>query len=174
MPLTPNFSSAQPIGEPNIITLTDTSTGSDVAVTQRRVYLRDAAGNDVLPTGTTGYVQWDLADTSIDIDCLTKDYALTITVQWLDVSNVVLYDKQDVIGFTSYNEDFMYSLIQMLAANPNRVKDNGFLSNLSDLRTYVDSGNQALERYGDIYICQQCYDKATDIRTNSTTLFNLV
>jgi hypothetical protein len=175
VPLTPNFSAAQPLGTPAIIQVTDTSTGSDGAVTQRRVYLRDSAGNNVLPEGTsTDYVQWAYADTSIDIDCLTKDYALKLTVQWLNVSNVVLYDKEQILGFTSFNEDFAYSLTQMLTANPLRVNDSGFLQNFSNLRNYIDSGNQALERQSDMFSAQRCYDAGTKIRTKSGYLFNIV
>ena len=175
MALTANFTGSQLLGEPSTVVLTDTSTGSDGDITQRRVYLRDAYGNNILPEGTsTDYVEWDYADTSIDIECLDKDYALTITVQWLDVDNVVLYDKVDVLGFTSFNEDFAYSLTQMLSANPYRVNDNGFFNNFSTLRNYIDSGDQALERQSDIFSAQRCYDAATSIRLNSGSLFNVV
>ena len=175
MALTANFSAAQPLGEPSVIQITDTSTGSDGSITQRRVYIRDYAGNNILPTGTsTEYVEWDYADTSIDIDCLDKDYAIQLTVQWLDVSNAVLYDKTSIVGFTSFNEDFAYALTQMLTANPLRVNDSGFFKNFSDMRNYIDSGNQALERQSDMYSAQRCYDAATDIRTNSGVLFNIV
>jgi hypothetical protein len=173
MSFTPLFSVAQPLGEPSVITITDTSVGTDAAITQRRVYLRDAFGNNVLPEGTsTEYVEWDWADSSIDIDCLTKDQALLITVQWLNVSNAILYDTQDKTGCTSYNEDFSYSAIQMLTTNPNRVNDNGFLLNLGMIRIYIDAAFQALTRYGDMYTAQRCYDLATEIRLNSTYLFN--
>ena len=175
MALSPNFSAAQPLGTPEIIQITDTSTGSDGAITQRRVYLRDKAGNNILPEGTsTDYVVWDYADSSIDIECLTKDYALRITVQWLDVTDVVLYDTEQILGFTSFNEDFAYTLTQMLSANPLRVNDSGFLQNFSNLRNYIDSGNQALERQSDMFSAQRCYDAGTNIRLNSGYLFNIV
>lgn len=166
------FTVSQPLGEPNVITLTDTSTGTDADITQRRVYIRDAYGNDVLPEGTTEYVEWDWADSSIDIDCLEEDMALLITVQWLDVSDAVLYDTNDKTGATSYNEDFMYSLSQMLAANPKRVNDNGFLNNYAKMRVATDAGSNALTRYGDMVTTQLCYDVATEIRLNSVYLFN--
>ncbi len=175
MALTPNFTASQLLGERSTVVVTDTSTGSDGDITPRRVYLRDWAGNDILPLNlSTDYVQWDYADTSIDINCLSKDYALRITVQWLDVDDVVLYDKELIFGFTSYNEDFAYSLTQMLSANPLRVNDSGFFLNFSNLRNYIDSGNQALERQSDMYSAQQCYDAGTSIRLNSGYLFNIV
>ena len=77
MPLTPNFSTSQAVGEPSVITVTDTSTGSDAAIASRRVYLVDYEGNYVVAAGTTtAYTPWPLAQTSIDIDCLTEDMAL--------------------------------------------------------------------------------------------------
>jgi hypothetical protein len=39
MPISPSFTASQSSGTPNIITLTDTSTGVDTAVTSRRIYL---------------------------------------------------------------------------------------------------------------------------------------
>jgi len=82
MPLVPNFSTSQSAGSPSVITITDTSTGSDVAVTQRRVYLLDWQGNYVVPSGTTtNYIQWPIAQATINIDCLTQDMALEVTVE---------------------------------------------------------------------------------------------
>mgnify|MGYP000396776706 CR=1 FL=1 len=45
MALSVNFTAQQTPGLPGTILFTDTSTGTDVAVTQRRVYIQTAAGN---------------------------------------------------------------------------------------------------------------------------------
>jgi len=172
VPLTVSFTSAQPVGEPSVVTITDTSTGSDAAVTQRRVYLAKDDGTFLVPEGTsTEYIQWPYADSSIDIDALDKDYALLITVQWLNVSNVVLYDLSDNVGFTSYNEDFDYQLTQMLSGNPILINDANFYQSKSDLRTDIDSGDKAILRASDIYGAQQCYDRATNARLLSQYYF---
>lgn len=173
MPLTADFSVSQPLGEPSIVTVTDTSTGSDGTITARRVYIKDAFGNFIVPEGvSTEYNAWSIGDTSVDIDCLTKDIAALITVEWLAGSTVV-YSKIEKYGLVAYNEDFDYSLTQMLAANPMRTNDSKFLEYKFNLRAEIDSGNQALERYGDMFSAQQCYDRATAIRLNSQYLFNL-
>ena len=52
MPLTADFSVSQPLGEPSIVTVTDTSTGSDGTITARRVYIKDAFGNFIYPIVT--------------------------------------------------------------------------------------------------------------------------
>src|SRR4051812_32015248 len=95
MALTPNFVASQAGGTPQNLTLTDSSTGSDGAITQRRIYLVQADGTYLTPSGsTTDYIAWAYANASITIsDILSNDIALSILVQWLSVTNVVLYDK---------------------------------------------------------------------------------
>ncbi len=173
MPIVPSFAVSQPVGTPEVITFTDDSTGSDGAITSRRVYLRKSDGTYLVPDGTTtSYVAWDYADVEISIECLEKDRALNITVQWLNVSDQILYTDNEDAGLTSYNEDFDYDLTTTLAANPLLVNDNAFRNNKSDLRTYIDSGDKAITRYGDIVSAQICYDLATALRLSSQYYFN--
>lgn len=168
-----NFSAAQTLGEESIITLTDDSTGVDATITQRRVYLRKSDGTFLVPENvSTEYVVWAWADSTVDIDCLTQDMALQVTVQWLNVSNVVLYDKALVYGFTLYNETFDYGLTQVLAGNPLLFNDNSFWKNKSDLRTFLDSGDQAISLASDLYNAQVCYNQATALRLSSQYFFN--
>lgn len=174
MAFTPLFSVSQTVGSPSIVTITDDSTGSDGAITQRRVYLQDAQGNYIVPQGTTtDYIAWALADTSINIDALSKDYALLITVQWLNVSNTVLYTKEGKNGLTLYNETFDYQVTQSLSGNPVLINDNNIFPNKEDLRESIDSGNQAISFGGDLYGAQQCYDRATGLRLSAQYLFNI-
>lgn len=173
MPLTPNFSATQTVGSPSIITLTDSSTGSDVAVTQRRVYLQTSVGTFLVPSGTTTeYVAWDIADSSIDIDCLTKDYGLKIVVQWLNVSNVVLYDKTAYYSFTLYSEAFDYALSQNLVANPSLSNDNNFMANKQLVRNFIDNGNNAILYNSDTFLAQTFFDRIDAMIENKQYLFN--
>ena len=175
MPLTPNFSTSQVAGSPQEVVITDTSTGSDAAITKRRVFLVDYEGNYVVPSGnSTDYVEWPLAQTSIAIDCLTQDMALSVTVLWLDVNNVTLYSKTSLSGFTLFNETFYYSLTQGQAAvgNPSYIlQDNDYFANKMKLRLYIDSGNQAVTLGYDITSAQVCYDLATYLVTNQNIYF---
>ena len=172
-----NFSASQTPGVPGTILLTDTSTGTDVAVTQRRVYIQTAAGDYLVEEGvTTEYSPWlDFPSTTglTLTDILDKDYGVRIVCQWLDVSNTVLYDKTLYYGFTCYNEDFDYQLTQTVAGNPLLISDNNFWGNKSLLRGYIDSGNNAVTRNSDIAAAQQCYDMATALRINSQYFFNI-
>lgn len=84
----------------------------------------------------------------------------------------VLYSTSGTYGLTGYNEDFDYQLTSLMASNPLLVNDNYFFKHKSDLRLFIDSGNQAIERAGDIVNAQLCYDQATELRTNSQYYFN--
>ena len=173
MALTPVFSTTQPLGDPSEVTVTDDSTGSDAAITQRRVYLQKADESYLVPEGTdTDYIEWSYAEDSIDIDALDKDYALLIIVQWLDVNDVVLYTSSAYTGLTQFNEEFDYQLTQLQAGNPLLVNDGRFFELKSLLRTEIDSGNQALTLASDLYGAQLCYDRATNIRLNASVLFS--
>jgi len=174
MSLTANFSTSQTLGLPREINFTDTSTGSDVNVISRRIYLQAYDGTFLVESGTTtDYEAWAIADTTITLDVLSKDYALTVTVEWMGVSGQVLYSKQYVLGFTLYNETFDYQLTQALAGNPLLINDNNFFQNKSALRTDIDSGNQAVEFASDTYNAQLAYDAATALRLKSQYFFNI-
>lgn len=176
MPLTPNFTTSQPPGQPSVITVTDASTGSDAAITARRVYLVDYEGNYVVESSntTTNYTPWPLVDASIDIDCLTEDMALSVVVTWNDVNGVQLYSDTQLTGFTSFNETFYYSLTQGQAAvgNPSYIlQDNTYFDNKCKLRSNIDSGNQAISLGGDITTAQFCYNLATVMVNNQNLYF---
>lgn len=175
MPLTPSFSVSQPIGNPSVVQVTDTSTGSDVAITSRRVYLEDYEGNYVVPSGvTTSYVPWPLTSPTLSIDCLTQDSALQVTVQWLNVTNTTLYTSSSLEGFTLYNESFYYSLTQAQAmvSNPSYIaQDTNYYNNKMKLRLFIDSGNQAISLGNDITSAQICYDSASYIVANQQNYF---
>lgn len=178
MALSVEFSTTQTIGAPSVIVLTDDSTGTDAAVTQRRIYLVDAQGNYVVPDGTsTDYVNFPLVALSgdeIEIDCLDNDMALTITVQWLSAANAVLYSKTELCGFTLYNNTFYYSLTQAEASQskpPNILQDTTYLSNKFALLNYIEAGNQAITYGVDITSAQNMYDAATYMVQNENLFF---
>jgi len=169
-----NFTATQVLGSPSEIVLTDTSTGSDVNIVSRRVSFQTNESTYLVPDGTsTDYVVWPIADTTQTDDVLDKDYALYVTVEWIDINGDALYTKVLLRGFTSYNEDELYLSSQMEAANQMNISDNSFLMNQFLMRNYVDSGNQALERASDITTAQICYDQATILRTTSQYTLNV-
>lgn len=174
MALLPSFSTSQTEGAPSKVNFLDTSTGSDVNITQRRIYIVLSNGTYLVQQGTTTqYEPWNIAFASITLTLLTgEDKAAQIKVQWLDVSNTVLYESIINTGFTLYNETFDYQLTQRLTGNPSLIDDNNFFELKSELRTAIDSGNQCIARAADIFGAQQCYTIATKLRLQSQYYFN--
>jgi hypothetical protein len=175
MPLSVNFSTAQVSGEPSEIVFTDTSTGTDATVAKRRIYMQKSDGTYLVEEGTTTeYEEFNdfPATTSITLDVLEQDEALTITVQWLTSGNSVVYDKTLVRAFTMYNSQFSYGLTQLCRANALLINDNNFWGNKSLLREYIDSGDEAIEQASDTDLAQICYDFGTSLRNDSQYAFN--
>lgn len=125
-----------------------------------------------LPIAGQVYNYWPYADSSVNLDVLDKDYALQITVHWLNATNGILYSATGLYGLTSYNEDFDYNLTTMLAANPLLINDNSFRISKTNLRLFIDSGDKAITRSSDIDAAQLCYDQATQLRVSSQYYFN--
>ena len=177
MAITVVFTTSQVVGEPSEIVLVDASTGSDASATQRRIYLQTATGDYLVPTGTsTDYINWPIADGNTKtLDVLTKDYALNITVMYLNVSNVSVAETTDLAGFTLYSETFYYSLTQAQASQsqppPMIIQDSNYYMNKLALRTSIDSGNNAITYGDDITTAQNMYDLATYMVLNEADYF---
>jgi len=172
MPLSPNFTASQNSGTPNLIFLTDTSTGSDVTITKRRIYLLQSDGTYLVPTGTTtNYIEWALVDTTISLNVLIQDTALSITVQWLSAANVVVANKTTSFAFTAYNETFYYGLTESQVANANLTASTNWYQTKMILRVELDSAYQAISFASDIFSAQAALNRATFISTNQSYFF---
>lgn len=168
------FTATQVLGYPQNVVITSVTTGTDASVVKRRAYISDSAGNFLVPTGvTTEYNEWVVGTNPETLDILTEDTAVKIVLQWLDVSDNILYDStQSAVGFVLFNEQFDYTNTQLIAANPKLTGDNGFMASKYLFRTYMDSGNQAITLASDLVNAQLCYDQATEMRINAQYVFN--
>ena len=172
MAISPSFTASQNSGTPSIITLTDTSTGTDVAITQRRVYLLQSNGQYLVPTGTIpDYIEWDIVDPTISLNVLVQDTALSITVQWLSVSNTVIESVTTSFAFTAYNETFYYGLTESQVANANLTASTNWYQTKMILRVELDSAYQAITFASDIFSAQAALNRATFISTNQSYFF---
>lgn len=172
MPLSPNFTASQNSGTPNLIFLTDTSTGSDGTITKRRIYLLQSNGTYLVPAGTvTDYIEWALVDTTTSLNVLIQDTALSITVQWLTASNVVVATKTTSFAFTAYNETFYYGLTESQVANANLTASTNWYQTKMILRVELDSAYQAISFASDIFSAQAALNRATFISTNQSYFF---
>ena len=172
MPLSPNFTASQNSGTPNLIFLTDTSTGSDGTITKRRIYLLQSNGTYLVPTGTvTNYIEWALVDVTTSLNVLIQDTALSITVEWLTAGNVVVANKTTSFAFTAYNETFYYGLTESQVANANLTASTNWYQTKMILRVELDSAYQAISFASDIFSAQAALNRATFISTNQSYFF---
>jgi hypothetical protein len=165
-----SFTASQDAGNITVATFTDTSTGLG-SVTGRFIYLRKYDGTYLVPTGTTtDYVFWPAADTSIDIDCLDKDYCLDVTVVWYSGSSINTQTTSLVL-FTAYSELFLRQLTQALAANRTLLTNHNFWYNTIKLRTKIDNAEQAVSLINDQTIATFCLDEAKKLTDNIQVFF---
>ena len=168
MPLVPSFTVA-PTSNPAALLLTDTSTGSDVAVVDRQILIFNAAGTPI--TGSP--FDWPIADPSITIAPLQADQALNIQVNWNNSSAVALYTKSQLFAAEQYAQQFEYSLIQQMAATTNLsiLNDFQFFQNLSKLQTLIDSASRAIVTGADVFSSQFCISLYQQLLNNPNLYF---
>ena len=173
MPLAPAFSTSQPAGDASVIIITDDSTGTDVTITKRRVYLLKNDGTYLVPVGTiTDYVEWDNfpATTTIQIDALDKDYALNVTVQWLTSANAVVTSTDDLILCKRYADLFSYNLIDMQAGNDKLITHANYYLNEIRLNCSIQEAVKAVLN-GKISSSQAALERAKKIMDKQSNFF---
>lgn len=178
MAIVANFSVSQNTGTPSVISLHDDSTGTDLTITKRRIYLLQADGTYLVPDGTTtNYIEWAITDPAnrtpltTDLNVLSQDTALSITVQWLNNGNTVIETKTVSYAFTSYGERFYYGLSQDLVGNPTLASSLNWFQNKMIFRVNLDSAIQAISFASDIFVAQSCLDTTTNMINNSNYYF---
>ena len=129
-------------------------------------------GTYLVPTGTsTDYVVWALSDGSTKTltSILSQDEALNITVQWLDVSNTVLYSKTVLYNFSGYAKIFFYQLTQYASstANPNTILNNSnYFFSKAQLWAEINAADNAVSVGGDITSAQAANQRAKKMINN--------
>ena len=172
MALIPNFTVSQTAGLPSVININDNSTGSDVAVSSRQIFIQTNIGSYLVPTGTTtNYIVWALANTSIVLDILNKDYAINITVNWLDVNGAILYTKTSLNLFTLYLKSFFYSLTQYQASNLSITQNTSYYESKSKLWGFIKGAEVAISLGNDISGAQLQLDAGSQMINNEKLFF---
>lgn len=173
MPFTANFSATQYISSPNLLVMDDTSTGSDGAIASRRVYFQKSDGTYLVETGTTtSYEVWSLAEgNTVSFNVLDKDYALTITVEWLSGANAVLYSKTVDYCFSTYSKIYDVKLSKAQVSSPNLLDGDNWLSTKFALTTYIRAADDSIALGAGITIAQLSLNKAKFIIDNPKLVF---
>ncbi len=169
-----NFSSAQVLGEPSEIVLTDTSTGLDAAVVTRRVTLTDNAGNIYVEEGTTTiYEIWANypGTTTITLDVLTQDRALNITVEWMNVSGTALYTKTVLTLFYMYARTYRIFLIKSQSSRLTLINLANFYYNAFRLHCSIKEAIVSVEDIADIASAQAALNRAKKLIDNPANFF---
>jgi len=172
MALVPNFSVSQTPATPSNIVITDTSTGSDVNIAKRRVYVETSQSAFLVPAGvTTNYTPWAYPTPSITLDILTTDQAVNVRVEWLDTFNNVLYQKAVNFCFSQFNQQFFYYLIQVQSQTYNVIQDNRYWTNMATYWANIIGAINAVQIGNDIFGSQTCLNRATFMMNNQLNYF---
>ena len=172
MALTVSFTIGQTALAPNLISATDTSTGSDGSVVGRRITFTTAEGTTLVETGvTTSYNTWALADTTDSFNVLTEDMALSIMVEWVNSGGTALYTLTQSYCLAYYNKQFLYELVQAQALTPNILQDTNYNSNVATFWTTIIGAINAVEFGADIAAAQASLNRGTEMRLNQSKYF---
>ena len=166
-----SFLVSQSASTPSSLTVTDNSTGLSGTITQRRVYVSNAYGEFLTGNGVVNYTEWALAEASIVLDILTEDIGALIKVEWLNVSNVVVDEVENTYPLAEYNQQFLYYLLGLQGLTPGVYQDSNYSGNIAIFWTNIIAGINAVEYGNDIAACQNCFNRATEMRNNQNLYF---
>lgn len=157
MALDAAFTATESLADPNLITFEDTSTGTDLTITVRRIYVQLANGNWVDEDGnestTETYIEWDYADDTIQLSLITKSTAADIEVKWMAGSTEV-YSESEEYGFNLYDYLAGLQLLQGNTSAPEQVQDTNYYSNMQQFIVNLWNEEAAIEIGNDIYSSQ--------------------
>jgi hypothetical protein len=173
MALTVSIGVSQSAISPSYVTITDNSTGSDVAVTQRRLTIQDANGVYLTGGGSVNYDTWSYSDASIVENIITQNYSIAanVLVEWLDVSNTVLYTYNENYPFPNYGKQFFVYLVQNLGLQPGTYQDSNYSGNLAVFWGNLVAGINQVEDGNDIAGAQNCFNRVIEMQQNESKYF---
>lgn len=172
MAFVPSISVSQLAATPNIVSVTDDSTGSDMAIVSRQIYVQTAAGTYLVPSGTTtDYTAWALVLTTIPLNILTEDQCVNIVVNWLDVNGATLYTYENQYPLAEYNKQFLVALVSAQGLTPGIVQDVSYSGAMATFWVNINAGINQVNFAADIQGGQACFSRATYMRINQQIFF---
>lgn len=173
MALSPDFLIGQVTGIPQSILIEDTSTGSDVTIVARHIFLTQDNGDTLVPSGTTtNYILWPLVDTSFTIEnILDMDYSLTVTVNWVDVLGATVETKSEDSNFKMYNSLFNYSLVSDEANGLASLNSINWLTSRMKLYLALNDSDTSVTDMSSITNGQDANDRGTYLRENKNLFY---
>ena len=172
MPLSPAFTISRTPLNDAIVIANDTSTGADAAITQRRITLTDCNGSTLVVSGTTtSFNPWPLVTNPISLSLLTTDTAVSVLVQWLDVSDTELYSLTQSYCLANYSKSFLYYLEQSQSLTPSIVQDSNYSSNLAIFWATLKGAINSIEEGNDLSASQNGLNRLNFMRLNQSNYF---
>lgn len=155
------------------ITITDTSNyagyGGKAAFTGRQLYLYLNNGSQLTFPNAPDFSFANYPSDTITIS-VNRDYAPLILLSVTQIAGAVVFNSQNLYVFTAYTQNFLYGLVQYIAANPSVLSDTNFYSNLNIVQTEKDNSLQA-GVYNDQYSAQSALDRAYNYIVNQSFYF---
>jgi len=155
--------------DPSAITLVDNSTGSDGGLTGRTIFLYKT-DNSLLVAA----IPWSIAQSSITINPLDKDYALNIVVNWISSSPLAppsTYTKSIIYAFVGYGQAYSNTLLQFLATNQQMVNDHSWYMNFTILLLEIQNAQNAISVGANIGNAQAAILRYQLLLTNANDYF---
>lgn len=172
MSFSPIFSISQTATNPRLIIAEDLSTGSDAAIAGKRItFTTDAPSTLVVSGTTTSYNLWATAENPKSFNVLAQDYALSILVEWVNVSGTTLYSSTQSYCLAYFNKQNFYYLLQQQALAPSIVQDANYYSNLAMYWANIIGAVQAIEIGNDLSASQNCLNRATAMMNSESLNF---
>lgn len=169
--LTPNFTSTESLSSPNFITFTDTSTGSDATIVNRRIYVQLADGTYLVPSGTsTSYINWAYTDSSITLNLIEKSQSANVLVVWSDGTTDV-YTKTILMEWDLYDYLFLFYLLQVQTSSPSIINDTNYYGNCLKMIVNLFNSENATLLMDDLYSSQAALDKNFYLMNNQQYAF---
>ena len=166
MPLVPSFT-ITPLGDGASFVVADTSSGSDVSITDRQILIYKPDSSLLVPP-----IDFPLSDgASITLSILTEDIAVTILVNWNNNVGGVLYTFNLVWAFVQFAYLFLQQLTQTQISNPAIVNDLFFMQNKFDLFTEIQSALNAINTGKSVSAAQGCILRYQQLITDSNDYF---
>jgi len=171
MALTVNFTSSENLSANQYVSFTDTSTGSDGSIVTRRIYILQADGTYLVPSGTlTDYILWDYADTSITLDLLTKSTSASVKVEWWD-SVAKVYELTQAMEWDLYDYVFLFGLLQTQTSQPLIISDANYYNNIMAMIVNLFQSENAITKMDDIFSSQGALDRNQWLINNQSNYF---
>ncbi len=161
----------------NVFTITDTSDYDDEGEETflgRTIILTTTASTNLVPAGTeTTYINFPYSGgNSITIDCMSRDYALNVQVDWESDApqEGSIYEASLICGFGSYNNNNLYGVEKALTARPSVTQNKNYWLNVGKVQTEIYNSSQAIY-YQQQISAQVAMNRAANILQNQLTNF---